>query len=161
MDYLKMIKHTMKTLVDVHTSLLDLVKEKQDILVKGDILGLQNLVHRESLCVAEIQKIEQKRNNLIQEFLEEKGIKDPSFPLEEIMKLEDDTDTKASLKDIAKQLRVLIQEITFLNENNQQLIHASLSYVQYSMGLLVRKEIAIGYGPHATNSYSNLLDAKI
>ncbi|CAH2712901.1 hypothetical protein BACCIP111895_00034 [Neobacillus rhizosphaerae] len=161
MDYLKMLKHTMETLVEVHTRLLDLVREKQHILVKGDTHDLQNMVHRESLCVADIQKLESKRNRLVQEFFEQKGIKGPSFTLEEIMKIEDDSGTNTSLKIIAKQLRVLIQEITHINESNQQLIHTSLSYVQYSIGMLVRKEVAIGYGPHAVNSYSNLLDAKI
>jgi len=151
----------METLVDVHKRLLDLVREKQHILIKGDTNDLQNMVNRESLCVAEIQKLEKKRNLLVQEFLEQKGIKGSSFSLEEIMKMEDDSDTNATIKIIAKQLRVLIQEITQINESNQQLIHTSLSYVQYSMGMLVLKEPAIGYGPNAVNRYSNLLDAKV
>ncbi|PFP30790.1 hypothetical protein COJ96_02165 [Bacillus sp. AFS073361] len=161
MEALKKLKQTMETMVDAHTRLLDLAKKKRTILVEGNNKELQSLIYRESSCADEIQKLEQERKRYVQEYLLHKGFSGHSFTLEELMKIQDDPTSKTSILFIAKQLRVLIQEITNLNENNQQLIETSLSYLQYSIGMHVRKEPAIGYGPKAGNRFANLLDAKI
>jgi flagellar biosynthesis/type III secretory pathway chaperone len=161
MESLKEVIQTLETMIDAHTSLLGLAGEKRNILVDGNIQLLQSLVYREGLLVDEIQKLELQRSKFVQEYLGKRGLPGHSFTLEELIEIQDNASSKATLKNIAKQLRFLIQEITHLNESNQQLIHTSLSYLQYSIGMFVRKEPAIGYGPHAKNRYSNLLDAKV
>jgi flagellar biosynthesis/type III secretory pathway chaperone len=161
MESLKKLIQTMETMVDAHTRLVNLAKEKRNILVDGNIQGLQSLVNRESSCVDEIQKLEQQRMQQVKALLDQRGILGHNFTLEELIKNLDDTTSNASLNNIAKQLRPLIEKITHLNESNQQLLQTSLSYIQYSIGMHARKEPAIGYGPYATNRYSNLLDAKI
>lgn len=160
MEPLKKLIHTLEAMINAHTRLLDLAKQKRTILIEGNNIGLQSLVNRESSCVDEIQKLELERKHLVQEYMDRLGLTVHAFTLEELIKIQDDATVKTTLKFIAKQLRLLVQEITYINESNQQLIHTSLSYVQYSIGLHVRKEPAIGYGPNATNRYSNLLDAK-
>ena len=77
------------------------------------------------------------------------------------MEVAEDPGHKATIILLAKQLRQIIQELSHINESNQQLIQTSLSYIQYSFGIHVRKEPAIGYGPNAGKRYSNLLDAKV
>jgi flagellar biosynthesis/type III secretory pathway chaperone len=161
MESLKEVIQTLETMIDAHTRLLGLAGEKRNILVDGNIQLLQSLVYREGLLVDEIQKLELQRSKFVQEYLGKRGLPGHSFTLEELIEIQDNASSKATLKNIAKQLRFLIQEITHLNESNQQLIHTSLSYLQYSIGMFVRKEPAIGYGPHAKNRYSNLLDAKV
>jgi flagellar biosynthesis/type III secretory pathway chaperone len=161
MESLKEVIHTLETMIDAHTSLLELAGEKRNILVGGNIQLLQSLVYRESSFVVEIEKLELQRSKFVQEYLGKRGLPGHSFTLEELIEIQDNASSKATLKNIAKQLRFLIQEITHLNGSNQQLIHTSLSYLQYSIGMFVRKEPAIGYGPHAKNRYSNLLDAKV
>jgi flagellar biosynthesis/type III secretory pathway chaperone len=161
MESLKNLIKTMETMVEAHTRLVNLAIEKRNILVDGNIQGLQNLVNRESSCVDEIQKLEQQRMRQVQAYMDQRGILGDNFTLEELIKNLDDATSNASLNIIAKQLRPLIEEITHLNESNQQLLQTSLSYIQYSIGMHARKEPAIGYGPHATNRYSNLIDAKI
>jgi flagellar biosynthesis/type III secretory pathway chaperone len=161
MDSLKTLKQILKTMVDAHTRLLDLAKGKRNMLVDGDIQGLQSQTHREALCVDEIQKLEQLRIKCVQEYMEQKGIKGETFTLEDVSKVEQDANTRDALTSMAIKLRTLIQEINQLNENNQKLIQTSLSYIQYSIGMFARKEPAIGYGPNAKNRYSNMLDAKI
>ena len=161
MENLNNLILTLETMTDAHKRLLELAKEKRTTLVEGSIQELQSLINRESLCVTEIEKLEQKRTQLVQEYMSQKGLKGQSFSLEELINIQNDATTKTTLHDIAKPLRALVQKIIYLNESNQQLIHSSLSYVQYSMGMLVRKEPAIGYGPNAKNRYSNMLDAKV
>lgn len=161
MESLNKLIQTLEEMTDAHSRLLVLAEEKRTILVEGNIKELQSLINRESSCVEEIERLEQKRTELVQVYIAQKGLTGQSFTLEELINSQNDATTKTTLDYITKQLRGLVQKITQLNESNQQLIHASLSYVQYSMGMLVRKEPAIGYGPYAKNRYSNMLDAKI
>jgi flagellar biosynthesis/type III secretory pathway chaperone len=161
MEDVKNLIENLEQMIDAHKRMLDLAKEKRTLLVEGDSDGLRAVVYRESSCVDEIQKLEQHRKQLVQEIMGNKGHSGQSFSLEELINLQGSPFVKTTLQSIAKQLHVLIQEITHLNESNQQLIQATLSYVQYSMGMLVKKEPAIGYGPNAKNRYSSMLDAKI
>jgi flagellar biosynthesis/type III secretory pathway chaperone len=161
MEDVKNLIENLERMIDAHKHMLDLAKEKRTLLVAGDSDGLKTCVYRESSCVDEIQKLEQHRKQLVQEIMVNKGLSGQSFSLEELSNHQESPFVKTTLQSIAKKLHVLIQEITHLNESNQQLIQASLSYVQYSMGMLVKKEPAIGYGPNAKNRYSSMLDAKI
>ncbi|MFJ7726538.1 flagellar protein FlgN [Neobacillus sp. NPDC097160] len=161
MESLDKLIQTLEEMTDAHKRLLDLAEEKRTVLVGGNIQELQSLINRESSCVNEIEKLEQKRTKLVQGYIAQKGLMGQSFTLEELINIQNDVTTKTTLEHITKQLRGLVQKITHLNESNQQLIHTSLSYVQYSIGMLVRKEPAIGYGPYAKNRYSNMLDAKV
>jgi flagellar biosynthesis/type III secretory pathway chaperone len=161
MESLNNIIQTLEIMTDTHTRLLDIATEKRTVLVEGNISSLQTLIHRESTCVEEIQKLELQRMQFVQDYMVQKGVTGHSFTLEELIDVQNDATAKSTLHFIAKQLRVLVQKITQINESNQQLIRTSLSYVQYSIGLLVPKEQSIGYGPNATNRYSNLLDAKV
>lgn len=161
MESLKELIQTLEAMTDTHTRLLDLAKEKRAILVDGNITGLQGLIHLESSCVEEILKLEQQRMNLVTAYMEQNSLTGHSFTLEELINIQNHATIKTTLTFIAKKLRILIQEITQINESNQQLIQTSLSYVQYSIGIHVRKEPVVGYGPKAKNRYSNLLDAKI
>lgn len=161
MEPLNTIIQTLETMVDAHTRLLDLAKGKRNLLVEGNIQGLQSQIHREALCVDEIQKLEQIRKLKVEEYMKQMGIKGDSYTLEELTKIQQDNTFKAKLTNAAKQLRSLIQEISQLNESNQLLIQTSLSYIQYSIGMFAKKEPAIGYGPNAKNRYTSMLDAKI
>ncbi|MEH7308904.1 flagellar protein FlgN [Neobacillus drentensis] len=161
MEALKIIIQTMETMVDAHRRLHDLAIGKQTILVDGNIQELQSHVYREGMCVEEIQKLEQIRKQYVQKYMEHKGIHADSFTLEELIEVQADEGSRIVLTKIAKQLLAIIQEISLLNESNQKLIQASLSYIHYSIGMFAKKEPAIGYGPNARNRYSNILDAKI
>jgi flagellar biosynthesis/type III secretory pathway chaperone len=161
MEDVKALIPILESMLDAHNRLLDTAKAKRTILVEGDSNGLRNLVHQESSIVDEIQKLEQQRKQFVKTYMEQKSPSDQSFTLEEVMNIQGNPLVKNALQSIAKKLHVLIQEITHLNESNQQLIQASLSYVQYSIGMLVKKEPSIGYGPKSGGRYSNMLDAKI
>ena len=161
MQALNQLIETMEMMIDAHSRLLQIAKEKRATLVEGNIQGLQTLVYRESSCADEIQKLEQKRKDIVQEYIENKGCSSHLYTIEEVLNTVIDQALETKINLIAKQLRDLVYEITHINESNQQLIQTSLSYVQFAMGILIPKEQAIGYGPKAAKRYSSLLDAKI
>jgi flagellar biosynthesis/type III secretory pathway chaperone len=161
MEDVKALIQTLESMIDAHKRLLETAKAKRMLLVESDTNNLKNIVHQESAIVDEIQKFEQLRKQHAKDYMNQRGISNDSPTLEDVVNIEGNPFLKNRLQSIAKQLKVLIKEITHMNESNQQLIQASLSYVQYSIGMLVKKEPAIGYGPKSSNRYANMLDAKI
>jgi flagellar biosynthesis/type III secretory pathway chaperone len=161
MDSIMSVLKTLEQLVETHNHLLDIMNEKRTILVDGNIDGLQSILLRESSLVDEIQKLEEQRIQFVQEYFLKKDLVSTNFSLEELVQIENDESIKNKLHLLAKQLRQLIKEITILNESNQELIQTSLSYVQYTISMHLRKEPSIGYGPNNKNRYMSLLDAKI
>lgn len=161
MEPLKKLMTTLESMIEAHSRLLEVANEKRSILVSGDTHVLQNLVNKESIIIDEIQKLEDVRKNQVQDYMDIHGVTGQSFTLEELMDGIKNSADQAALQLIAKQLRSLIQELSHVNESNQQLIQTSLSFLQYSIGMHVRKEPAIGYGPKTGNRYSSILDAKI
>jgi flagellar biosynthesis/type III secretory pathway chaperone len=161
MDLIKSVLKTLEQLVETHNHLLDIMNEKRTILVDGNIDGLQSILLQESSLVDEIQKLEEQRIQFVQEYFLKKDLVGTDFSLEELLQIENDESIKNKLHSLAKQLRQLIKEITFLNESNQELIQTSLSYVQFTISMHLHKEPSIGYGPKNKNRYKSLLDAKI
>lgn len=161
MDSFKKLIEILVSMVDAHTRLLDLTKEKRTILIKGDHKSLLQITHRENSCATEIERLEVQRQQYVEDYIAAKGYKSTSFTLEDMIALQTNPEIKTTLTAIAKKLRILVQEVAHLNKGNQQLIETSLSYIQYTIGMFVQNETPIGYGPKSKNGYASLLDAKI
>ncbi|MCH6266835.1 flagellar protein FlgN [Neobacillus citreus] len=162
MESLDKLTQVMVSLVDAHERLLGLAKEKQAVLIDGSgVEELQRFLYRESTLVDAIQKLEHQRLACVQEYSLRLGVKEESLTMVDLIKMQENTAVKAGLKAITEKLRVLINEISQVNNSNQQLIQTSLSYIQYSLEMLVQKQPAIGYGPNAGSRYASLLDARI
>ncbi|MFH7818128.1 flagellar protein FlgN [Neobacillus thermocopriae] len=161
MGSVKLIIRVMETLLEAHKKLLDVAKEERLALVNGDMSAIHSILYRVNSCTDEIQQLEEERKRLIAEYLKENGHAGSAITVEEILDFLVDEEAKTNLNLIASQLRDVINEIRVINDNNQQLIQSSISYIQYSIGMFVSKEPSIGYGPMKTNRFTSLLDAKI
>jgi len=158
-NLLECLEHT----CEAHSEMLKIAENKRKVLIEGDIATLQSLTIPESTLIEKIQSLDALREQLVREYLNEKQIPESelAYTLDDVLVGDDHAFIKKRISQTAKKLREIIGELSRLNEDNQQLIQTSLSYLQYSIGLFARKEQAVGYGPNAVNRYSNLLDAKI
>jgi flagellar biosynthesis/type III secretory pathway chaperone len=134
----------MNKLIKLHKSLYELSVKKTDIVKKGDMDDLNLLLKDEQAHMAAINKVEQER------LAEAKSIlpiaDNPS--LLEIANLANPAE-KDLLFEKKKKLLKLINEIKDRNELNQQLIHQSLQFINFSKSLVVPQEREINYGPTA------------
>jgi hemerythrin-like domain-containing protein len=160
MEFLKKLILALEEMIEAHRRLLKLSNEKRESLINGDIQGLKSLIQQESKCADVIQNLEDQRKQIVNEYMLSKGIISESFTLERLINSETVPQFKDTLQSIACQLRDLVHEIKNINDSNQQLIQSSLSYIEYSIEMHVRKEPALGYGPHTTKRYLSMLDAK-
>ena len=69
MDAFNKVIQTLETMNTAHTQMLELANEKRDLLVEGNIQGLQHLIQLESKCADEIERLEQQRLSEVQAFM--------------------------------------------------------------------------------------------
>lgn len=155
------LKETMTYLIEAHQQLLNLAEQKQIILVEGKILELQSIIIKESKNLDLILKLEEKREQGMKEFSGENGFTQHPLTMDQFIEMMVEPESKQWFTKITRQLRDIVQKLSQLNRNNQELIQMNLSYIQYSINILIPKEPTIGYGKESTVRSAKLLDAKI
>ncbi|MDQ0199567.1 flagellar protein FlgN [Neobacillus ginsengisoli] len=161
MNALAKIKQTLSNMVDVHQQLLQLAQEKRAILVEGKVPKLQIAIGKESKYTDLIRHLEEQREQEVREFLSEIGLTIHSVTMDQLIKLVDDPLERSFLTKLTGQLRGIVHEVSQLNKNNQHLIEMALSYIQYSVNILMPKEPVIGYGMKSSVRSIKFLDAKV
>ncbi|RSD25204.1 flagellar protein FlgN [Mesobacillus subterraneus] len=130
----------MTKMLKLHKSLYELTVKKTDIVKKGDTAALDQLLKDEQAHMAAINKLEQERLALSNQVM-------PGASLQEIA--EALLSEKDELLQIKEELTTVISEIKARNELNQQLIHQSLQFINFSKSLVIPQEKEINYGPPA------------
>ncbi|MCM3124134.1 MULTISPECIES: flagellar protein FlgN [unclassified Mesobacillus] len=130
----------MDKLNKMHKSLYELTVKKTGIVKKGDTAALDQLLKDEQAHMAAINKLEQERTAVSNVIL-------PGASLQEIA--EANPAGKDQLLQIKKDLLNVIIEIKARNELNQQLIHQSLQFINFSKSLVMPQEKEINYKPPA------------
>ncbi|WP_043930486.1 flagellar protein FlgN [Bacillus sp. EB01] len=144
-----------------HRQLLELAKEKREVLISGDTEMLQSLLSREARFLEAVGVLEREREQFVKDYQTNNGLEGTSYTLDELVGHVHQPFLKNRITAAASKLRNVIQELSQANKDNQQLIQTSLSYLHYSIGLFAGKEQTTGYGPNVKKRYSSLLDAKI
>ena len=102
--------------------LLDMSSKKQEMLVSGDVVGLEKVVSAEQDLVAKLELLESERSSA-GEPSDEKGA--------------------GQVAGLRKSLREKAKKITDTNERNRGLLRQGLEVVQYELRLLLPQA---GYG---------------
>lgn len=134
----------MKKMLKLHKSLYELSVKKTDIVKKGDMAALDQLFKDEQAHVTGINKLEQERIALSQETLP--AVENPS--LLDIANQANPID-KDQLLQLRDNLVEVIADIKTRNELNQQLIHQSMQFINFSRSLVMPQQKEINYGPPA------------
>jgi flagellar biosynthesis/type III secretory pathway chaperone len=130
----------MNKMLKLHKSLYELTVKKTDIVKKGDTAALDQLLKDEQAHMAAINKLEQERLEVSKSIY-------PDASLQEIAEV--NPSEKDQLLKIKAELVEVISEIKARNGLNQQLIHQSLQFINFSKSLVMPQEKEINYGPPA------------
>lgn len=133
----------MDKMLKLHKSLYELAVKKTHIVKTGDTATLNLLMKDEQAHVAAINKLEQERQAVTKKILPD--VEQPS--LLEIA--EASAGEKEQLLNIKNEMVNLISEIKTRNELNQQLIHQSLQFINFSKSIVMPQEKDYNYGPPA------------
>lgn len=127
----------------MHKSLNEVAKRKTEIIVKGDIQGLQTILNDENKHIKAIQQL----NNLMlqagESFLTQLGSPEPLSLSVVIQHAENEKEILAQKKE---QLEDQISLLRKQNTLNQELLEQSLQFVNLSLDMLMPDMDSFNYG---------------
>jgi flagellar biosynthesis/type III secretory pathway chaperone len=130
----------LESLNSVYTDMLELAESKRQAIIDNDVDGIVQLMTRESKGVKTIEQLETKRKEIVNSFLQSRGIKSQlELTMTELARLVFDQDEKASLIQIQTRLSHTLSQLKDKNNLNQQLMKQSLDFIDLSLDLLTGK----------------------
>ncbi|WP_433944328.1 flagellar protein FlgN [Paenibacillus sp. SN-8-1] len=125
-------------LEDAHLTMLEWAEKKRDAIMKNNVEELIGILNQESRIVKQIEKLEDVRMTACYAFLQERGVKSQlNLTITELSRLVFDPEEKKALLDMQKKLSNTLYRLKELNDLNQKLIEQSLTFLDYSLDLLV------------------------
>jgi flagellar biosynthesis/type III secretory pathway chaperone len=122
---------------EAHRRLLQLAREEQRALVRGDVEALQRLVAEQEHVVAQVRGLEQARMQLLELVAERVGRPVEQLSLRELVAASP-PDVGRRLEAQRVQLTDVLRELADVNKANALLVRAHLEYVHHLVGLLAR-----------------------
>lgn len=134
----------MEKLLKLHQSLYELSVKKTDIVKKGDMNALNQIIKDEQAHLSAINKFENERQKFTEAFLP--GVDNPS--ISDCLEVLGGTH-KETLNRLRMELLEVVSQIKDKNELNQQMIYQSLQFVNLSLHLFAPQPEDFNYGPSA------------
>lgn len=156
----------LERLDDTHLQMLDLAAVKKQTIMDNRVDGLIDVMNRESKLMKLIGQLEEQRAEAAYTFLQGVGIRSNlNLNLTELSRLVFDPEDKSRLQQIQQKLSSTMLRLKKANELNQKLIEQSLTFIDYSLDLLVgRPNQEFTYHHPADKGYtsnrSGLFDAR-
>ncbi|GIP21761.1 MULTISPECIES: flagellar protein FlgN [Paenibacillus] len=129
---------SLERLDEAHVDMLDWAGKKRTAIMKNNVDELIGILNQESRIMKRIEQLEQERVTACYEFLHERGVKSQlNLTMTELSRLVFDPEEKQSLLHMQKKLSNTLHQLKELNDLNQKLIEQSLTFLDYSLDLLV------------------------
>lgn len=135
---IQVLVHIMEQLLETHESLLELSEEKTQLLVKNDVEQLNYIVNKERKLVKQIAELDQQRFMEVGKYLISRGYNpNPKVTVSDLIKLIFKAEEKQALMQAHSNLMPVLVRLQLINKTNQQLIEHSLSFIDYSIDLVL------------------------
>lgn len=144
MDFTTLITILEKELT-LYKSLYEITIQKTDIVKKGDVQALNQLMTNEQKHVTSITALEKQRITELNKIFPERKENLPTIS-ECIQVAQGNQKTK--LQEIFQQLVKILEEIKEQNRLNHELVKHSLQFVNFSLNLFRPKFTNYSYGPN-------------
>ncbi|MGR3765858.1 flagellar protein FlgN [Rossellomorea sp. NS-SX7] len=131
---------TLEKLYKLNKSLMDLSVKKTDVIKRGDMEGLDNLLKDEQKHIAAINTVENERQRQSASYLKPLGLLTEEQPtLSQCIEYSAQED-KHVLQDWHHKMTELISELKERNELNQKLVYQSLQFVNMNLSIMQPQE---------------------
>lgn len=128
----------LERLDEAHIQMLDLAAFKKKTIIDNKVDSLIDIMNRETKLMKQIGQLEEKRAEATYVFLQGVGIRSNlNLNLTELSRLVFDPEDKSRLVHIQQKLSGTLHRLKEANELNQKLIEQSLTFIDYSLDLLV------------------------
>jgi flagellar biosynthesis/type III secretory pathway chaperone len=128
----------MEQLLESHEILLELSREKTKELVSNNVNQLNLIVNKESKLVRHIGELDKQRFLEISKYLVSRGYNpNPQITVSDLIRLIFKAEEKQALLNAHNLLIAVLKSLRQVNESNKQLIQQSLSFIDYSIDLVM------------------------
>ncbi|SOC34957.1 flagellar protein FlgN [Ureibacillus acetophenoni] len=137
---------TLEKLEKVHRSLLELALRKTEVIKKGDMVELDQILKNEQSHVAAIETIEKQRQVLVTDYLKSKGIDFSDIPtVADLIEAAHTENERELLQQVRERLVQVVGELKSQNDLNQKLVYQSLQFVNMSLEMIRPQNEQINY----------------
>ncbi len=155
----------LKAQTENYSDLCGLLEEKKDTIVKNDTVHLQKITSIENTLVGKCQKLEKKLTQNFDDIAMVLNVNPKTLNLTELSKLIANQPEHTSLVEATGSLRLQVEKLKTVNEQNRLLLKNSLDYVDFSMNLfrstVSRQPSFYSYkGEQIEATANNFFDAK-
>ncbi|MFJ8234660.1 flagellar protein FlgN [Ureibacillus sp. NPDC094379] len=142
----QIIMSILEKLEKMHRSLLEHAYRKTELVTKGDMEELDQVLKIEQSHVAAIETLEQQRQQLVTEYLRAKGIAPAgTATVADVIEATENEEQRIELKARRNSLISVVEELKKQNELNQKLVYQSLQFVNMTMETLRPSPEQINY----------------
>ena len=136
----------LEKLEKMHKSLLELGLKKTELVKKGDMEGLDEIIKNEQSHIAAIEVLEKQRLQMVTDYLRANGIAPAETPtVAHVIEAAQNEEERSQLDGVSKELIAVIADIRKQNELNQQLVFQSLKFVNMTLDMLRPQPDQINY----------------
>ncbi|PYY29567.1 flagellar protein FlgN [Paenibacillus illinoisensis] len=134
------VTHALKQLIELHEQLIAVGEEKKQAIMSNDISVVTHCVAKEAQLVKKVNVADEGRVNGVYGFLREKGIRSQlNLTITEMTRLVFDPTERNELIVLQTSLHEQLSRLKELNAINKDLIEQSLTFIDYSMNLIVNQ----------------------
>ena len=119
----------------VYEGILKLSKNKTDVIVEGKVSELENLTRVEQSMIIQLGRLEEEREEMVEELAVHLKVKSSDITLAGLEKLFP-REQAEKLKDCHRALPQIINDLSEANVLNSKLIRNSLDYIDFSINIL-------------------------
>jgi flagellar biosynthesis/type III secretory pathway chaperone len=150
--------------VKLHKGLLELANKKTEVLKKGDMEALSEMMKEEQKYIAAMKQIEKERILAVEKIISALGHTQVEPTLTACMELVEEPERRV-LERLRDNLVAVIAELRNINELNQQLLQQSLQFVHMMLGMIMPQPPEVNYkkpnmSPVSYGSSPSLFDSK-
>ncbi|WP_084063227.1 flagellar protein FlgN [Ornithinibacillus halophilus] len=140
------ILQNLQKLTKFHQDLLKVSEQKTDAVKDGDTDQLQSLLIQERKYTQVLERTEEKRTELVQNWFKQKGIAPEEPTITNMLKALTDDEDKQLLEKQTVELTEAIVKLKQQEELNMALIQQSMQFVQMSLDLMNPTLNTMNYG---------------
>ena len=139
-----------------YEELLELSMKKTPIIVKGDLEGLQKITDEEQMIVAKIHRLDAKREDVTKDIANVLNKDVTKLKLADIIHMLSARPVEQNkLAAAHDRLKVVVGQMTKVNEQNRELIKSSLEMVEFDLNLLHSMKSAPQTANYTRGAYSS------
>lgn len=135
---IQLLLDTMQKLQEAHEALLELAREKTEVIVCNNVDQLNSIVNKESKWIRVIAETNQQRIQFIGSYLISRGYNpNPNITVGDLIKIIFKVEEKQALSQAQQKLVATMKQLKEENAINQQLIEQSLAFINYTVDLVL------------------------